>query len=317
MALTADQRQRYGEDYIRQAYREFFKRDPTPQEVATVFPTFGTDPNVHDTATMRSYVAQLAQQEQNAPQAIDQRRQEELAQKAPQFDSEINDLFTQTLGRPPSAAERQHFSSLRASGIDAYEIGDFLKQLPEYGQAQDKQFRDQASGELQGQDQQYFTEKILPAIQSQFAQSRRSVDSSGYAAALAQAATQQNRDRESFLSNLSASQYQGRTANARADYESYINRLYGNQDYNRARTAQLQDQSTGRLNDIQDFNFQQQAYEKYLRNYGKRGGFINNLSTGLNLANSFANLGKGWSTGSPVNAKPTNYSQAPDPYANV
>src|ERR1041385_5797109 len=131
MALTADQRQRYGEEYIRDAYRDFFKRDPTPQEIASVFPTLGVDPNVHDTATMRSYVAQLANQEQNTPAIQQQKEQEQLKAKAPQFNPEINDLFMQTLGRNPDSAEREHFATLRASGVDPYEIANFRKQLPD------------------------------------------------------------------------------------------------------------------------------------------------------------------------------------------
>lgn len=177
----------------------------------------------------------------------------------PQYEN-VNQIFQSTLGRDATQQEKDHFGSVMAKGdIDQYSLGQWLQQLPESVQKQDKTFREGLSSDLQKQDAQYYNEQVLPGIQSTYAKQGRSFDSSSYAQALAQAAQGQNRQRESFLSNLTASQYGGSQANARADYLNNIARGYQSQDYLRTRG-----------NELSDFASQQQAYNSYLARYGKR-----------------------------------------------
>jgi len=265
-------RQDYAEAYARQAFQEILGRDPTTAELAQVTPVFmGSDPNIHDIAGGRSAVAQIAMAEQNNPDTLAAKKRSDLEAKAPGYYSNVDSMFQSTLGRSATDAEKKHFGSLLADGsVDEYSLGSYLQNLPEYVTKQDKEFRDSMSNELQTQDQRYYSEKVLPSIAQDFARKGRSVDSSGYASALALAAQDQNKQRESFLSNLSASQYAGNKSNARADYETLLNNYYKNQNYSRDRQAQLSDATTGRINELQNYNIQKQAYEDYLRRYGKR-----------------------------------------------
>jgi hypothetical protein len=271
MALTAQDRQSQGNEYIKQAYKELLGRDPTPAELASAFPSLGTDKNIPDVGTMRAFVAQQAVAEQNNPQNLQQKQQADLLAKAPEHYGAVDQMFQSSLGRAATDAEKQHFGSLLASGgLDQYQLSQFLSQTPEAQNSADKSFREGLTNDLQTQDQRYYQDKVLPSIQQSFLQSGRSLDSSGYAAMLAKAAQQQNTNREGFLSNLSASQYGSNKSAATSDYQTLLNNYYNNQNYNRSRTDSLTDQTTQRLNQFQDYNIQQQAYDKYLRNYGKR-----------------------------------------------
>lgn len=251
---------------IVKGYKEIFGRFPTALEVQRVTPAFQA-PGGSGVAT----IADLYYQEQNTPEKQAERKRAELDQKSPEQYGAVDQAYQSTLGRTATDEEKKHFGGLLASGdLDAYGLGQFLQQLPENITKQDQTFRQQLSGELQGQDQQYYQQSVMPAIQAQFASQGRSVDSSGYATALAQAAKSQSQDRERFLSNLSAQQYTGRQGAAREDYLTGLSRVYGAQDYRQNRNDLLGDRSQQRLYDIQDYNTQAQAYGDFLKKYGKR-----------------------------------------------
>lgn len=290
-------------------FREILGRNPTASELAQATPIFmGSDPNVADVAAGTAFVSSIA----NSPEQVYRRQQEQYKKGAPEQYGGVTQAFQGLLGRAPTQEELDHFGSLLASGqVDQYQLQDFLKQQPEYRTRQDTEFRQGLSGELQGSDERYFREQIMPAIQANYAKQGRSFESSGFQNALGQAANQQNRERESYLAQLSAQQYAGRQGAARSDYENYIQQLQGRQ--NASLTAPY-----ARQNELADYTIQKNAYEDYLRRYGKRGtSWIDSLGTGLNFANSFANLFKGWGSGgsgSPTNTR--SYAQAPD-YYNV
>lgn len=263
---------------VYQAFLEQFKREPTTQELAMFQPL--VESLGHGGA--KAEIAKYAYQQENTPEKVAERKRLEVEGKSPQFYGSVDNLFQSTLGRAASDAEKKHFGTLLADGsVDEYSLGQWLQQLPEHVTKQDADFRKSMSDELQGQDQQYYSEKIMPAIEQKFARAGRSVDSTGYASMLALAAQDQNRQRESFLSNLTASQYAGNKANARDDYRTYLDRYFGTQDYNRDRNASLQDSYTGRLNELQNFDIQRKAYEQYLKKYGKRSSGIGSLVGGV------------------------------------
>lgn len=282
MALTPQQRQEYGEAYIRSAYQELLKRDPTAAEIAEAFPTMGGDKNIHDVASMRAFVAQKAQQEQNSPEKLYAKQREEWKAKAPENYGAIDQLFSQYLNRTATSEEKDHFAMLLASGqMDAYELGNQLKQLPEAVRKEDEAFRQQISGELATADQEYFQKNILPTVQSQFARAGRSLDSSAFSSAIANAAQNQNAERGKYLAGLSASQYAGRQGAARQDYERLLDNYYGIQ--NAGINAQYAGQQalTGRSNQYADYNMQQRVYEDFLRRYGKRKSGVGSLVGGI------------------------------------
>lgn len=213
--------------------------------------------------------------------------------KASDFAPQVTQLFQSALGRAPTDQEAQHFGTLFATGdMDSYELGQFLQQSPEAQNAADKSFRGGLTSELQAQDESYYKDKILPAITNSLTAQGRSVDSSAYAAMLANAAKEQNTNREGFLANLSASQYGGNKASANADYGAYINNYYATQNFNRDQYAN----SGKRLQEIQDYNTQQQSYDKYLKSMGRRSGFAG-AGAGAAAGASLGSVGGPWGAG--------------------
>lgn len=271
-----------------QKFKELFGRNPTASELSLLAPYYnGNDPNIVNTAGGDAAVAQYYQQISNSPENLAKRQQEQYAGEAGQYGDTIDQLFQSNIGRAATSEEKAHFGSLMASGqYDAYTLGQSLQQLPESVRKQDEEFRKSLSADLQSQGERYFSEKLLPSIQSQFARQGRNVDSSSYAAALAQAGQQQNLDRESFLRDLTANQYAGSQAGARQDYQNYLNRYYQTQDYATQRTDSLSDASRQRLYDVLDYQQQAKDYENYLKRYGKKSTFPSGaagslLGTGL------------------------------------
>lgn len=214
---------------------------------------------------LNSYIqdnyGRLAEKEQEA----------NLGRKAESEYQTVGSLIKSTLGRDATEAEIQHFAKLKASGAaDDYTLGEALKTLPEYLQKQDATARDQLRGELSTADQRFFGDKILPSIQQRFAQTGRSVDSSGFASALANAAGALNTERETFLAGTGREDYVNRRQLAINSYLQGLERTQQTQDYSRARNDQLSDTYRNRAYEIGDFDTQQRAYQAYLENYGKK-----------------------------------------------
>jgi hypothetical protein len=292
--------QQAAEHYAATDFKTFFGRLPTQSELAMLSPTYMSgDPNVANTAGGKAAIAEYYQSKANSPERQSKNQKEQYKKDAPQHYGAIDQLFQSSLGRAATDQEKEHFGSLLATGqLDNYQLGQFISQLPESVQKQDQEFRTKLSGELDSQNQRYFSDKIMPAIQQRFLQQGRSVDSSGYASALALAAQDQSNARENFLTNLSASQYGGQAANARGDYEDTLNRYYSGQDYNRTRADSLTDQMTGRTQELNNYNMQKQAYDEYLRKYGKRSGpsaqgAVSGAASGAALGTSIL---PGWGT---------------------
>lgn len=268
--------------YAAQDFYKQFGRNPTQSELSMLSSAYQSgDPNVAGLGQGRSAVGQYYNSLANTPDNQAAQKQKQYEADAPKFYDQINGQFNSVLGRDATKDEKSHFGSLMASGnVDGYTIGQFLNALPENVQKQDAEFRKSLNTELQGQDSQYFKEQVLPGVQSTFANQGRDFRSSGFENSVAQAATQQNRQRESFLSNLSSAQYGGSQALAQQAYNQAYQGYQGLQDFSRQRAAQLQDASTNRVNDIQNYAMQKQAYDQYLRGYGKRSNGVGALIGG-------------------------------------
>lgn len=278
------------EGYAYDAFKRFFGREPTETELAQATSAYASgDRNRPNVQGGDAFVAQMYENINNSPDKQYAREQEELLKKAPEHYGAIDDLYQQFVGRTASQNEKDHFGKLLASGqVDAYTLSNFLQQLPETVKKQDAQFRESLRQETSQADERYFNERVLPGIQQNFARAGRSFDGTAFANAAAQSAQQQNVAREGFLTNLTADQYSGNKANAYNDYLNSVGRLQAGQDYTRGRRDQLTDAMTGRLYDIQNFSMQKQAYDDYLKRYGKRGS---PLASGLSGAIGGATVG--------------------------
>lgn len=265
--------------YAGQQFYKLFGRNPTQSELDSITPAYiSGDPNIAGVAQGNAAVAQYYQSKVNTPEKQYADQQAGYKAEAPKYYDQINGQFQSTLGRDATQEEKDHFGSLLASGqVDPYTVGQFLHQLPEAVTKQDTEFRSNLRNDISAQDSRYFGEQILPGIQRNFAQQGRSVESSGFANAAAQAGQQQNVNREGFLSNLSASQYTGNKTNAYNEYLNSVGRMQGLQDHSRARGDTLADASTGRINEISNFAMQKQAYDQYLSRYGKRGNGLGGM----------------------------------------
>ena len=287
------------EYYARLKFRELFGREARPDELASLSGAYDSgDKNIAGLSAGNSAVAQYYQAQENTPDKQYARQQAEWKKNAPNFYGNIDQLFQGKLGRAATQAERDHFGSLLASGqLNDYQLGEFVNALPENVQKQDRAFREGLNTDLQKQDSQYFNEQIMPGIQSSFANQGRDVRSSAFANSLALAAQGQNRQREQFLSNLTANQYAGSQGLAQRDYLNSYGGYTGLQDYSRQRSAQLQDASTGRINELQDYAIQRRTYDEFLNRYGKQDKWMDYTNLALNGINAGANAYKAYGAG--------------------
>lgn len=263
-----------------QNFSRLFEREPTQSDINKYVPFYLQDANLGN-----AYLEKAREEEKSKP--------EEIKKRAPEFGGQVTETFRQSLGRDPTSQELEHYGGMMATNdLDAYQLAQYLGVTEEATTRKNKAFRGGLSEELQGQGERYFSEKILPAIRQSFAAQGRSVDSSAYAAMLAKAAQDQNLQREQFLSNLSASQYQGNQAGARADYERLLDKYYGDQTYARQRSDYLSDAYLRRTQELQDYNFKKQTYEDFLRRHGKRSPNKGNKGIGA-LAGGILGAGLG------------------------
>ncbi len=253
-------------------FQKQFGRNPTQSELNQLSAGYSIgDKNLLNLSGGKSGVSQYYSSMANTPAIQAANQQKKYEQDAPKYYDQIDSMFNQTLGRSATDDEKKHFGAQMASGnVDAYTMNQWLQALPENVQKQDAAFRTNLSNTLQSQDAQYYNEQVLPGIQSQFAKQGRSVDSSAFANSAALAAQQQNRQRESFLSGLTADQYQNSQGLAQSAYNNSYGGYQGLQDYSMGRTMQQQDLLNTRAYDQQNYALQKQSYDQYLSRYGKR-----------------------------------------------
>lgn len=268
---------RYG-DIFKNEFNQQVGRDPTKDEASRFYadivePTgsfpggqFKGIPQLMDIT--KSYVGNafgnLAQTEKQA----------KTDQASKDAAGTVGDLFKSTLGRDATQEELDHFGKMVGSGqADAYTLGQALQQLPEYTQKQDATQRASLESELSNNDTQFFSKQVAPSIEQQYALAGRSIDpgqSSALDAAFANAAKDLNTQRSNYIATVGQQDYQFDRQSAINNYLNQTNRNYQLQDMATNRGYQLQDQSTARANDITDYSQQQDAYQQFLQNYGRR-----------------------------------------------
>lgn len=289
-----------------------YASDPEAYLAAPVYKqfqtSFGRAPTSDELSIYSPLVVQLGHQgamseiakqhymEQNTPEKLAEKKRAEDETKASGMYGTVNDMFKASLGRDATTDEQKHFATQMAQGVDAYTINQFLQALPENVKKQDEAFRTNLNKTLQTQDSQYYQEQIAPALQAMATKQGRSLDSSGVNNSLALAAQQQNRQRESYLANITAQQYGNSQNLAQQNYQQAYGNYQNTQDYNNLRNTNLLDQRMGRLNGLSDYAIQSQAYNNYLAKYGKRGnaglqGALGGATAGATAGSAFGPWG--------------------------
>lgn len=276
--------QKAAEYYAWRAFADQFGRNPTRSELNLLSASYMSgDPNIANVSGGNAAVSQYYQLLANSPDRKQKTAEADLTAKIPQQYDAVKGAFQSALGRDPSQQELDHFAKMMANDqADAYSIQQGLQTLPEYTNAKDEQARTKLRGELQAADTDYLTKQVAPALQSRFAQQGRVADSSSQAlaAALSNAAKETNNQREQYLATVGREDYLNARQATINNYMQNLQRQYQLQDSSTARQNQLQDQFTARNYDMQDYAMQQNAYNQYLQNYGRRQKSSNGLFSG-------------------------------------
>jgi hypothetical protein len=287
----------YSKTHFRDSFKQMFGRDATNEEELQFLPQYMQ--SLHDDSGYTAGDAALAsyyQQQQNTPTALAAKQQSDALTKYKagqgDYDAQTQQIFQQSVGRNATADELSHFGSLLASGqIDQYGMTQLVGQTAEAQNAATAKYQKTLGDNLQGVQADYFKNYINPTILSQTAAAGRDPNSSGVQQAQVQAGKQQNYDLQNYLANFGASQYGQAAQNQQNVYQQYLNQQYGLQNANI--NSQLQNQSylQQRNTDLANYQMQQNAYNTYLQNYGKRSGVGSMISGGLSGAGSGAMMG--------------------------
>lgn len=289
----SDQAQQY---YAAQEFQKLFGRNPTQSEIAMLSGAYAGDKNVANINQGNQAVSQYFQNFSNSPANIYAQQQKQWSAAAPEHYDNINQMTQSLLGRKASQDELSHYGTLIASGqADPYQIQQFIQATPEYQNAQDSQFRSGVDTQLQKSDSDFFnTQK--GNIAQQYAQMGRAT-SPALDVALTQLASQLNSNRQSYLAQLSATQYGGNKANAAANYSQTQGDVSNRINQNTAGIYGNNQALNSRLQNITDYNTQSNAYGDAMARYGNKTSPLDYLNTAFNGVNAVANTGKAFASG--------------------
>lgn len=266
--------------YAGSKFKEMFGRNPTSSELAMLWGSYDAGNRVDlNLGAGDSAVAQYYQAQLNSPENQKDEADTKLKDDIPKQYDAVKQTFQSAYGRDPSQAELDHFSTMMAKGeADAYSIQQGLQTLPEYTNARDTEARTKLRSELQAADSDFLVKQVAPELQSRFAQQGRVTDSSSQAlaAAFANASKETNNQREQYLATVGRDDYTNARQSTINNYLQTLQRQYQMNDMSTGRMNQLQDMSTARQYELGDYHMQQQAYNAYLQNSGRRktGGSI-------------------------------------------
>ncbi len=251
--------------------------------------TMGREPT-QGQYTGQAYLNQLRQQETNDPNNPNspynaRNPKNKLAERNP----EVQGVFQELLKRGATQDELNHFSQLLATGqADAFTLKNFVSQLPEYRQGQDKQFREGVASELEGYDTKAFGRQKQDILSYYANQGMPAGTSPSLDYALTDLMGKIAEKRQSFLTGLSADQYSGNKGAAREDYNTYLGRSFEGQDWGRNRGAAASDYLNGRLGERQDYQTQMMDYNNMNRGGSKPLGTRDWINIGLGVGNTAA-----------------------------
>lgn len=270
-------------------FKDIMGRDPNANELsqaATVF--YNPADYGSGIASGRGYLSSLAERDKADPT--------KQGTKGQGFYGTVNDSVSQILGRQATPEEQSHFGNLLSSGqLDAYTLKQFLQSQPEYQQTQDTNFRQGLSKELQGYDTDFFN-KAKEDVISRYAQNG-TMGSSALDYALTDLMGNIQKQRGSYLADLSAKQYGSNKDSARQDYMTQMNNYLGNQQYNRQRGDATSDYYRDRSAGAYDYATQRNDYMNYLNSQSGRGRTNYGAAFGPLLGAGIGALGAGLMTG--------------------
>lgn len=256
---------------IYKSANQYLGREITPGELAQAVPAFGGPDGAKNG---NAFLANLAQQYRSNP-ALDPGSKQNT-QKPADVSGSVQQQFQSVLGRAPTQDELTHFTqAIQSNQTDAYGLGNFLKQMPEYTNAQDTQFRGGLNTELQNYDTQEFGRERKD-IEADYA--RRGINA-GASPSLDYALTDLMgkiaQNRSAYLASLSSSQYGGNKDLAIGNYQNSLNQMYGQQQGNLQNSQNMSNALMQRGWQGQDYRAQMNDYMQYLNSQprGQGNGF--------------------------------------------
>lgn len=273
------------EYYAGVEFKKLFGRNPTQSELAMLSGAYAGDPNIANLSQGNQAVAQYFQGFSNNPANIYDQEQKKWAAAAPEHYDAINQIVQSVLGRTATQDELNHFGTLIASGqADPYQIQQYFQSTPEYQNVKDKSFRSGLDQELQQSDTNFFnTQK--GNIAQQYALMGRAT-SPALDVALTQLASQLKSNRDSYLAQLSASQYGGNKESAMTDYNSTKAGVADRINQNTAGIYGNNQALQKRLQDITDYNTQANTWARL--NQPQKPNWMDYLNAGVNAGQGIA-----------------------------
>lgn len=270
-----------------QAYQSFnslFGRAPTSSEFSQILPAFlGPNGNINGNAALSNLQQQYKQNPNLNPTSPANN------QKPADIQGQVTQQFQSILGRAPTADELAHFTNaIQSNQTDAYGLGNFLKQMPEYTNAQDTQFRNSLNDTLQNYDTTEFNREKGSVMADYAARGFAPGASPSLDYALTDLMGKIANNRSAYLANLSASQYGGNKDLAVGNYQNSLNQMYSqnqnNLQNNYAYGQQLMNQGFQGGN----YNYQMNQLMNYMNNQPKP-----NSPNAFDYLNAGANVAKG------------------------
>lgn len=253
--------------------KQILGRDPTADEFGQISNYF-QDPsdNAKGISTGKQFLYNLKQQYKTNP-TLDPTNIQNTKNPA-DFSSSVNQQFKSILGRDPTADELEHFTTaMKTNQVDAYGLGAFLKQMPEYTNAQDTQFRGGLNTELQNYDTQEFGREKQDVISDYAKRGMAPGSSPSLDYALTDLMGKIAQNRSSYLAQLSSSQYGGNKDLATGNYQNTLNQMYSNNQNQRQQQQNYSNALLDRSNQGTDYNIQKNDFMNYLNSTrGKSGG---------------------------------------------
>lgn len=271
--------------HVFQDFKAQFGRNPTQSELNLLTPNYLTgDPNKTNNAGGLASVSAYYQQLANTPANVYSRQQSQWQAAAPQQYDAVQQLFQSTYGRAATQDELSHYGTLLASGqADPYQVQQFLMSTPEYQNTQDAQFRSGVDTTLQKSDENFFN-RTKGDITQQYALMGRAT-SPALDVALTDLASQLSDKRQTFLAQLSASQYGSNKSAALGNYQSTEGDVTSRINAN---TQGIYGNYQSLLNNAKnqsDYLTQNMNWQDAMNQYGSKGpSALDYLNTGLNAA---------------------------------
>ena len=266
--------------YAAQDFYKQFGRNPTQSELAELAPSYMSgNPNIANGAGGQAAIAAYYNSFANTATNINARQNADALQayKSGQqgYDATTNAAFQASAGRAATPDELAHFGSLLATGAtDSYGISQLVGQTQDAQNYKTQQYSNQLSQNLQQTQGDYYQKYINPSILSQTAAAGRDPNSSGVQQAEVQAGQQQNYQLQNYLANFGAQQYGQSAQNQQGVYQQYLNQQYGLQNAGLSQNLGEQANLQGYNQNLANYQYQQNAYQNYLNQYGKSGSGI-------------------------------------------